>query len=103
MIDVAKKSKDKISVGGRKWALRRRNTEGVAEAEIIGIGTKPQDDGDDREMLVQLVQGGEVIVATDAKTARETHERSRAELPATVHQMSRGEAVIPTRYEGRGV
>ena len=103
MIDVAKKSKDKISVGGRKWALRRRNTEGVAEAEIIGIGTKPQDDGDDRGMLVQLVQGGEVIVATDAKTARETHERSRAELPATVHQMSRGEAVIPTRYEGRGV
>jgi nicotinate phosphoribosyltransferase len=103
MIDVAKKSKDKISVGGRKWALRRRNTEGVAEAEIIGIGTKPQDDGDDREMLVQLVQGGEVIVATDAKTARETHERSRAELPATAHQMSRGEAVIPTRYEGRGV
>ena len=103
MIDVAKKSKDKISVGGRKWALRRRNTEGVAEAEISGIGTKPQDDGDDREMLVQLVQGGEVIVATDAKTARETHERSRAELPATVHQMSRGEAVIPTRYEGRGV
>ncbi|MCT1985488.1 nicotinate phosphoribosyltransferase [Dermacoccus abyssi] len=103
MIDVAKKSKDKISVGGRKWALRRRNTEGVAEAEIIGIGTKPQDDGDDREMLVQLVHGGEVIVATDAKTARETHERSRAELPATVHQMSRGEAVIPTRYEGRGV
>ncbi|MBE7370998.1 nicotinate phosphoribosyltransferase [Dermacoccus barathri] len=103
MIDVAKKSKDKISVGGRKWALRRRNTEGVAEAEIIGIGTKPQDDGDDREMLVQLVQGGEVIVATDAKTARETHERSRAELPAAAHQMSRGEAVIPTRYEGRGV
>ncbi|QEH93649.1 nicotinate phosphoribosyltransferase [Dermacoccus abyssi] len=103
MIDVAKKSKDKISVGGRKWALRRRNTEGVAEAEIIGIGTKPQDDGDDREMLVQLVQGGEVIVATGAKTARETHERSRAELPATVHQMSRGEPVIPTRYEGRGV
>lgn len=103
MIDVAKKSKDKISVGGRKWALRRRNTEGVAEAEIIGIGQKPQDDGDDREMLVQLVQGGEVIVATDAKTARETHERSRAELPATAHQMSRGEAVIPTRYEGRGV
>ncbi|CAM2959490.1 MULTISPECIES: nicotinate phosphoribosyltransferase [Dermacoccus] len=103
MIDVAKKSKDKISVGGRKWALRRRNTEGVAEAEIIGIGTKPQDDGGDREMLVQLVQGGEVIVATDAKTARETHERSRAELPATAHQMSRGEAVIPTRYERRGV
>lgn len=100
MIDVAKKSKDKISVGGRKWALRRRNTAGVAEAEIIGIGSQPVDDGDDREMLVQLVDKGEVIVATDAQSARETHERSRAELPAKAHMMSRGEAVIPTQYEG---
>lgn len=100
MVDVAKKSKDKISVGGRKWALRRRDARGVAEAEIIGIGTPPTDDGDDREMLVQLVRDGEVIVPTDAHTARATHERARAELPAKARRMSRGEPVIPTRYEG---
>src|SRR5690606_5019934 len=35
MVAVAKKSKDKGSVGGRKYALRRRNPAGVAEAEIV--------------------------------------------------------------------
>ena len=30
MVDVAKKSKDKVSVGGRKFALRRRDAAGVA-------------------------------------------------------------------------
>ena len=102
MVDVAKKSKDKISVGGRKWALRRRNAQGVAEAEIVGIGTQPTDHGDDRQMLVQLVAGGEIVAPTDVHTARQTHERSRAELPAKARQMSRGEPVIPTRYEGQG-
>ena len=38
MVDVAKKSKDKMSIGGRKFALRRRNRRGVAEAEVVGIG-----------------------------------------------------------------
>lgn len=100
MVDVAKKSKDKTSIGGRKWALRRRGADGVAQAEIVGIGRKPEDDGDDREMLVQLVSHGEIIAVTDAHTARTTHERSRAELPAKARMMSRGEAVIPTQYEG---
>ena len=37
--DVAKKSKDKVSVGGRKWALRRRGAATAsAQAEVIGIG-----------------------------------------------------------------
>ena len=49
---VAKKSVDKVSVGGRKWALRRRTPEGVAEAEVVGIGEPPTDDGDDRPLLV---------------------------------------------------
>ena len=38
MESVAKKSTDKISIGGRKYALRRRTPEGVAEAEVVGIG-----------------------------------------------------------------
>ena len=37
MVSVAKKSADKISIGGRKHALRRRNAQSVAEAEVIGI------------------------------------------------------------------
>ena len=54
---VAKRSVDKISVGGRKYALRRLSTDGVAEAEVIGVGTPAENDGDDRELLVPLRPG----------------------------------------------
>jgi nicotinate phosphoribosyltransferase len=97
MISVAKKSKDKISIGGRKYALRRRNGRGVAEAEVVGIGRLPTDDGDDRELLVPLVRDGEVVGREDLQTARERHLRVRDELPLTARMLSRGEPVIPTR------
>jgi nicotinate phosphoribosyltransferase len=96
MVDVAKKSKDKISVGGRKYALRRRNARGVAEAEVVGVGTRPVDDGDDRVLLVPLVREGEVVGREPLERSRERHASSRAELPMTAHQMSKGEPVIPT-------
>ena len=97
---VAKKSVDKISVGGRKFALRRLSADGVAEAEVIGIGTPAENDGDDRELLVPLVRNGEVVGREPLDAARERHVASRAELPPAAQQMSRGEPVIPTVFEG---
>ncbi|WP_238999276.1 nicotinate phosphoribosyltransferase, partial [Segeticoccus rhizosphaerae] len=70
LIGVAKKSKDKLSIGGRKYALRRLNRRGVAEAEVIGIGDAAVDDGDDRSLLVPLVRDGEVVAAADLAAAR---------------------------------
>ena len=67
MEPVAKLSKDKGSTGGRKYAVRRLGPDGVAQAEVIGLGTAPADeqrDGDEavgRELLVPLVRGGEVV------------------------------------------
>ena len=61
MVSVAKKSTDKISIGGRKYALRRRSPAGVAEAEVVGVGEPPVDDGDDRSLMVPLVRDGEAI------------------------------------------
>ncbi|GAA5157871.1 nicotinate phosphoribosyltransferase [Ornithinimicrobium tianjinense] len=98
MEGVAKASKDKASVGGRKFALRRRSADGVAQAEIIGIDERPQDDGDDRELLVRLVERGEVVAPTDAGTARAHHAMARAELPREALRLSHGEAAIPTTY-----
>ncbi|RKT76994.1 nicotinate phosphoribosyltransferase [Terracoccus luteus] len=96
---VAKKSKDKTSVGGRKWALRRRSPEGVAQAEVIGIGEHPVDDGDDRPLMVELVRDGDVVDHQDIHEARARHAASRDELPRAARQLSRGEPVIPTVYE----
>jgi nicotinate phosphoribosyltransferase len=101
---VAKRSKDKISVGGRKYALRRRTPDGVAQAEVIGIGTAPEDDGDDRTLLVPLMRDGSVAdpAALDLERARQRHAESRAELPAAAHRLQRGEPAIPTRYLDEG-
>jgi nicotinate phosphoribosyltransferase len=96
MVAVAKRSVDKVSVGGRKYALRRRSSSGVAEAEVIGIGSAPADDGDDRPLLVPLVRAGEIVGREPLADARERHAASRAELPVAIQQMSRGEPAIAT-------
>jgi nicotinate phosphoribosyltransferase len=102
LIGVAKKSKDKLSIGGRTYALRRLNRRGVAEAEVIGIGDAAVDDGDDRSRLVPLVRDGEVVAAADLAAARARHDASLAELPPRALQLSRGEPAIPTVYEDHG-
>jgi len=98
LVSVAKRSVDKTSVGGRKWALRRRTPGGVAEAEVIGIGALPEDDGDDRALLVPLVRDGEVVGREPLAAARERHVLARAELPVAAQQMSKGDPVIPTVF-----
>jgi len=99
MVHVAKASKDKLSVGGRKWALRRRDPKGVAEAEVIGIARCPTDDGNDRPLLVDLVTEGEVVGREPLDAARDRHAATLAELPPSALQLSRGEPAIPTVYE----
>src|SRR4051794_32902353 len=98
MVSVAKKSTDKTSIGGRKFALRRRSSGGVAEAEVIGVGEPPENDGDDRALLVPLVRDGEVVGRETLDASRERHLAARAELPQAAQQMSRGEPVIPTLH-----
>lgn len=99
MISVAKKSRDKVSVGGRKYALRRRSTAGRAQAEIIGIGTPPLDDGDDRSLLVELVRDGERVHTETLDDSRARLRSSLAELPPAAAQLSKGDPVLETIYE----
>jgi len=98
LVSVAKKSKDKISIGGRKYALRRLDADGVAEAEVIGIGTPPLSDAGDRPLLVPLVREGDVVGRESLDDARARHLASRTELPLAAQMMSRGEPVIPTLH-----
>ncbi|HIZ98778.1 MAG TPA: nicotinate phosphoribosyltransferase, partial [Candidatus Janibacter merdipullorum] len=100
MIGVAKQSKDKQSVGGRKYALRRRNALGVADAEVLGIGESPVGDGDDRDLMVRLVDGGEVVGREHGtlEAARARHEASMAELPRSAHQLSEGPPAVETVF-----
>ncbi|MEJ2578213.1 MAG: nicotinate phosphoribosyltransferase [Kineosporiaceae bacterium] len=94
---VAKRSRDKTSVGGRKYAHRSRGRNGIAEAELITIGTPPPPSATERDLLRPLVRGGEVIGAEPVTAARDRHAASLAELPATARQLSHGEPAVPTR------
>ncbi|MFD7527543.1 nicotinate phosphoribosyltransferase [Streptomyces sp. NPDC059849] len=98
MRPVAKKSLGaKSSVGGRKWAARRLDEYGIAEAEVVGTGAVPAELAD-RQLLVELVKGGEVVAREPLDAARERHIAARAGLPMSAVQLSRGEPVIPTEY-----
>ncbi len=98
LIGVAKKSTDKISIGGRKYATRRLSPDGVAEAELIGIGTPSKRDAGDRDLLVRLVAEGEIVGEEPVDDARTRHSKALAELPLEALKMSRGEPVIETSY-----
>ncbi|WP_300083221.1 nicotinate phosphoribosyltransferase [Propioniciclava sp.] len=93
---VAKKSMNKGSVGGRKFALRRLNEHGIAEAEVVGIGAPPEGDTNDRPLLRELIRGGEIVGREPLADARARHQASRAELPSEAFKMSKGFPAILT-------
>ncbi|MEU5286078.1 nicotinate phosphoribosyltransferase [Streptomyces sp. NPDC020755] len=98
LVPVAKKSLGaKSSKGGRKWAARRTDANGVAEAEVIGTGQVPEELAG-RQLLVELVRGGEVLAREPLEAIRERHVAARGGLPMSAIQLSRGEPVIPTEY-----
>ncbi|MFD7918431.1 nicotinate phosphoribosyltransferase [Streptomyces sp. NPDC059740] len=95
---VAKRSAGaKSSRGGAKWAARRRDADGVAEAEVVGTGEVPAGLRD-HLLQVPLVRGGEVVAREPLEAARERHIAARAGLPMSATQLSRGEPVLPTEY-----
>jgi len=102
-VPVAKTAKNKTSKGGRKYALRKLNGRGTATQEIVGIGHRPEDDGNDRQLLQHFIKNGELLPGWTGPEgvvrARQRHADSMRELPAVVNRLQRGEPAIPTSYE----
>ncbi|MEU7294279.1 nicotinate phosphoribosyltransferase [Streptomyces exfoliatus] len=98
LVPVAKKSLGgKASVGGRKWAARRPDAHGIAEAEVVGTGPVPPELSE-HQLLVELVKGGDVVAREPLEAARSRHIAARGGLPMSAIQLSRGEPVLPTEY-----
>jgi nicotinate phosphoribosyltransferase len=97
-VPVAKKSKDKISVGGRKFAVRRHD-DGTATAEVVSNRPIQPRDGD-RNLVVPLVRGGamcrELSPREALAEARAHHEKVRQALPQEAWALSRGEPALET-------
>jgi nicotinate phosphoribosyltransferase len=100
LLPVAKRSLAKAGLGGRKWAVRDLDSIGTATAETIGTTAAPPDHptGGHRELLRPLIRAGEVIGRESLTAARDRHYAALQELPATAHQLSRGEPAIRTRH-----
>jgi nicotinate phosphoribosyltransferase len=98
---VAKRSVGKPGRGGRKWAVRHRDEHGTALSERVSL-SPPETGPLDRELLVPLVVGGEVVGREAASAARARHRQALAELPPYALQLSRGYPAIPTVFEPNG-
>jgi nicotinate phosphoribosyltransferase len=94
---MAKRSVGKPGRGGRKWAVRHRDSDGTAQTELITLA-EPDLGPNDRALLHPLVRDGEIVGGQSAQAARERHRAALAELPHYARQLSRGDPAIPTVF-----
>jgi nicotinate phosphoribosyltransferase len=107
-IAVAKSSKSKASLGGRKNAARRLDSTRTAREEIVYIGDGPEGEAEFepgtqlRPLMVQLMSEGVAdpafLGAEGTHAARAHRAEVMQELPIEAFRLGRGEAVIPTTY-----
>jgi nicotinate phosphoribosyltransferase len=99
---VSKQSAKKSNLGGRKSAVRRRDENGVAVAEVIGAGHQISKLPNDRNLLHPIVVGGEIIEEhrglEGVLRARDHHQIAKAELPSSSLRLTKGEPAIPTLF-----
>ena len=98
LVPVAKHSVGKPSKGGRKWAVRHRDSSGLALAERVTLSPAAPGPAD-RELLVPLVVSGSVVGREPLPTVRDRHVNTLAELPPYALQLSRGYPAIPTEFD----
>lgn len=96
-VDVAKTSKSKSNVAGKKFAYRELE-KGLAKTEIISN----QETTSGRPLQVPLVIRGEIqaqfLGIQGVSLARLHHQKALAELPPTGFRLSKGEPIIPTIF-----
>ena len=105
-ISVAKKSAEKVSIGGRKFPVRRLNGANIAVEELIYVGDGPEDSDSgstsERPLLVQLIRDGKIdeqyTGPEGTRLAREHRARILSELPADASRLGRGDPTLPTTF-----
>jgi len=101
-VSVAKRSVHKTNVGGRKFALRRHDSLGIATSEVLATKGHPDLTEGDRELLVPLIIEGEMQLASTGaegtQSARAHHRDVLKTLPLAGKRLVRGDAAIPTEF-----
>jgi len=87
-------------MGGRKWAMRSLDSDGVAISEAVIVSdSEPSPRPGLRPLMRHLVRDGEIIGAEPLTAARQRHQRVLDELPAHAKENSPGGPAIPTIFE----
>jgi nicotinate phosphoribosyltransferase len=97
---VAKRSEDKVSLGGRKTAVRRHRPSGTATEEVVRAQGAPDPQEGDRALQVACVRSGEVLGRPTLTESREHLRHVLTTLPWQGLALSKGDPAIPTVHEG---
>jgi len=94
---VVKRSENKATVGGRKYAVRRHKPTGTATEEVVSPKAQPQSQPNDRNLQRAFIRGGKLV--DDLPTLDESREHLRRNLvsiPWEGLKLSAGDPAIPT-------
>jgi nicotinate phosphoribosyltransferase len=94
---VVKRSENKATVGGRKYAVRRHKPTGTAIEEVVSPRVAPEPMANDRPLQRSFIRGGKL--ADDLPTLDESREHLRHNLvsiPWEGLKLSAGDPAIPT-------
>jgi nicotinate phosphoribosyltransferase len=94
---VVKRSENKATVGGRKYAVRRHKPTGTATEEVVRPQSQPDAAPNDRALQRPFLRGGKLV--DDLPTLEESREHLRRNLvsiPWEGLKLSAGDPAIPT-------
>jgi nicotinate phosphoribosyltransferase len=93
---VAKRSEDKASLGGRKYAVRTHKPSGTALSEVVAVGRLPELE-DARPLQIPIIRRGDPVDGLPSLSASRDHLRAATvTLPWDGLKLSKGEPAIPT-------
>ncbi|QJU53845.1 nicotinate phosphoribosyltransferase [Herbiconiux sp. SALV-R1] len=101
-VQVAKRSADKATHGGRKDAVRVRSASGTAVSETVLVGEPTGALPEGRRLVVPLMVDGVaepgMTGAAGVRAAREHRELSLGELPREAFRLTAGDPALPTVF-----
>ncbi|HVX47174.1 MAG TPA: nicotinate phosphoribosyltransferase [Mycobacteriales bacterium] len=97
---VAKRSEDKASRGGRKYAVRRHRPTGTAVSEIVRSQSEPAPEKGDVPLQRALLRHGERVGdRLSLEQSRELLRSRMVSIPWEGLKLSHGDPAIPTIFE----
>ncbi len=98
---VVKRSENKATLGGRKYAVRRHKPTGTAIEEVVVSQGRPEPEPNDRPLQQQFLAAGEEVADQPELPASRAHLAAcLVSIPWDGLKLSAGEPAVPVRMVG---